>query len=136
MASYTPNYQLHQWEPQDPFLRTDFNEDLQKIDNGLHEKLSESTGSYVGTGKFGPANKNVLEFEVSPQIVLVLGMGDMAVFFRDNPESATLGSHSAPLTVQWSSNSIEWSTPGGNSLFNEYMQMNAASITYRYFVLY
>lgn len=35
MANYTPNYQLHQWEPQDPFLRTDFNQDLQKIDNAI-----------------------------------------------------------------------------------------------------
>ena len=36
MANYTPNYQLHQWEPEDPFLRTDFNEDLQKIDTALN----------------------------------------------------------------------------------------------------
>ena len=35
MANYTPNYQLHQWEPEDPFLRTDFNQDLQKIDNAI-----------------------------------------------------------------------------------------------------
>ena len=27
MASYTANYQLHQWEPADFFLRTDFNAD-------------------------------------------------------------------------------------------------------------
>ena len=32
MASYTTNYQLHQWEASDSFLRTDFNTDFQKID--------------------------------------------------------------------------------------------------------
>ena len=35
MATYTPNYQLHQWIPEDKFLRTDFNEDFSKIDTAL-----------------------------------------------------------------------------------------------------
>ena len=36
MADYTEHYQLHQWQPQDPFLRTDFNQDLQRIDGALN----------------------------------------------------------------------------------------------------
>lgn len=35
MATYTPNYGLHQWVPEDKFLRTDFNEDFSKIDTAL-----------------------------------------------------------------------------------------------------
>ena len=35
MASYTTNYQLHQWVPGDSFLRTDFNTDFQKIDAAI-----------------------------------------------------------------------------------------------------
>ena len=35
MATYTPNYGLHQWVPEDQFLRTDFNEDFKKIDTAL-----------------------------------------------------------------------------------------------------
>ena len=35
MANYTAHYHLHQWEPEDSFLRRDFNEDFQKIDAGL-----------------------------------------------------------------------------------------------------
>ena len=35
MANYTPNYRLHQWEPEDKFLRTDFNEDFSTIDAAL-----------------------------------------------------------------------------------------------------
>ena len=35
MATYTANYQLHQWVPEDNFLRTDFNQDFQKIDSAL-----------------------------------------------------------------------------------------------------
>ena len=37
MANYTAHYQLHQWEPEDSFLRTDFNEDNKKVDSALKE---------------------------------------------------------------------------------------------------
>ena len=50
MATYTPNYGLHQWEGGDNFLRTDFNEDLQKIDAALGEKAEISRGIYTGNG--------------------------------------------------------------------------------------
>ena len=35
MANYTEYYHLHQWEPEDSFLRTDFNGDLSAIDAAL-----------------------------------------------------------------------------------------------------
>ena len=77
MASYTSNYQLHQWVPEDNFLRTDFNQDFQRIDTaikgvetGADAKLAQKadktaltslaatvdgkaeivTGSYTGSG--------------------------------------------------------------------------------------
>ena len=57
MATYTSNYQLHQWVPEDDFLRTDFNTDFQKIDTALASVLSTAKGrcwlfpgSYVGNG--------------------------------------------------------------------------------------
>ena len=31
MANYTEYYHLHQWEPEDSFLRMDFNEDFAKL---------------------------------------------------------------------------------------------------------
>ena len=65
MATYTANYGLHQWVPEDNFLRSDFNEDFQKIDAGLHaaksladqleaEKSGIVTGSYTGDGADTP----------------------------------------------------------------------------------
>lgn len=39
MAEYTPNYGLHQWGSQDRPLRTEFNQDFQKIDTGLGKTL-------------------------------------------------------------------------------------------------
>ncbi|OUQ82727.1 hypothetical protein [Flavonifractor sp. An10] len=64
MASYTTNYQLHQWEASDDFLRTDFNEDFAKIDAGIKSAADAAagaastaagkarivTGSYTGNG--------------------------------------------------------------------------------------
>ena len=58
MASYTTNYQLHQWEASDDFLRTDFNEDFAKIDAGIAAALAASvdkakavSGAYTGNGE-------------------------------------------------------------------------------------
>ena len=62
MASYTEHYQLHQWEGSDPFLRTDFNEDLSKMDEALFQLASQRCGedkevfvlgSYIGDGGTG-----------------------------------------------------------------------------------
>ena len=35
LATYTENFGLHQWVPEDDFLRTDFNTDFQKIDAAI-----------------------------------------------------------------------------------------------------
>ena len=43
MATFTSIYGLHQWAPEDNFLRTDFNEDLKKIDEALGEKAAQSS---------------------------------------------------------------------------------------------
>ena len=42
MANYTEYYHLHQWEPEDSFLRTDFNEDFRRIAAALQEKLGQA----------------------------------------------------------------------------------------------
>lgn len=39
MATSTPNYGLHQWGSQERPLRTEFNQDFQKIDTGLGKTL-------------------------------------------------------------------------------------------------
>lgn len=53
MASYTPNVSLHQWEPEDPFLRQDFNQDFQKIDAAIQAARVAPAckhGTYKGMG--------------------------------------------------------------------------------------
>ena len=51
-SNYTTNYELPLWEPQDSFLRTEFNDANQKIDAGLTAANAERihVGSYTGDG--------------------------------------------------------------------------------------
>ena len=95
MASYTTNYQLHQWVPEDDFLRTDFNTDFQKIDAAIkgvetaantalalkadkteltqacgaldEAKCETLTGSYTGNG----ANTRTIDLGCAPRAVFV-----------------------------------------------------------------
>ena len=88
MASYTANYQLHQWEPADFFLRTDFNADFAKLDAALAgkaglaelaEKLGAVTGSYTGDGDSGAIlavqNGAVMDEEGEVTMLTVSGQG-------------------------------------------------------------
>ena len=66
MATYTENFGLHQWVPEDDFLRSDFNADFAKIDQALAAAATEAdltelrtrvngkcellTGSFLGNG--------------------------------------------------------------------------------------
>ena len=56
MATYTANYQLHQWVPEDNFLRTDFNQDFQKIDAAL---------AGLEAGKVGPEALEPLKSDIA-----------------------------------------------------------------------
>ena len=83
MATYTPNYGLHQWVPEDNFLRTDFNEDFQKIDTALGQKAEAANttsrltalegrvevriGSYTGDG----AESRTISLGFTPKAVLL-----------------------------------------------------------------
>ena len=78
MANYTEHYQLHQWEPSDNFLRTDFNQDFARIDTGIRaakaqaerlerEKAEISTGAYTGDN----AASRTIHLGFRPRAVLV-----------------------------------------------------------------
>ena len=69
MASYTQHYQLHQWEPNDNFLRTDFNTDLEKIDTAIHAADQEDyiAGTYTGDG----AEERVITLGFTPSAMFL-----------------------------------------------------------------
>ena len=146
MANYTPNYQLHQWAPEDKFLRTDFNEDLNKIDTAL-DKLAQAeqllegkinecrlyTYTYTGTGSYNEANPCSLHFPIKPALVVIVGHFAAAIITAGSNHLIAI---SAGETI---SNNASWSEDGKVLTWYTYnsedSQMNSAGWTYQVAVL-
>ena len=139
MAQYTANYQLHQWVPEDNFLRTDFNTDFQKIDAALaglrdgkvgpealeplesgiasaqstaNGKAAVSLGSYVGNGTL-------------PRTIS-LGYTPKAVFVGISANVLTaLNGGGAPLgiLIQSGGSQIQCKVPNANTSGETYCYM-------------
>ena len=142
MASYTANYQLHQWEPADFFLRTDFNADFAKLDAALAgkagladlaEKLGAVTGSYTGDGS---ANRTI-----------TLGAAPVAVFLREDGDSGAILAvqNGAVMDEEGEVTMLTVSGQGFQVTYDAYFTgvsnkvrepyANRAGVTYRYLAL-
>ena len=138
MATYTANYQLHQWVPEDNFLRTDFNTDFQKIDAALagleagkvgpealeplksdiasvrttaNGKAAVAMGSYAGNGTL----PRTISLGYIPKAVFVSISGNVLT---------ALNSGGAPLGILIQSNGFQIQTKVPNA--------NQAGVTYQY----
>lgn len=141
MATETTNYGLHQWDPEDSFLRTDFNEDFRKIDAAISEKLSVFSGTYVGTGKSGSTNPNTLTFPFVAKAVIIvaettasLAFGTVLLYGQEISGGIGMtGSTNITLrlTLSWSKNTLTWYTSTGYA----YAQLNEEGTTYRYLAI-
>ena len=107
-TNYTENFDLCQWEPTDPVLRTDFNADNAKIDaalglvKGCNCHLYVKT--YTGIGGNGPV---VHTFPYRPMAVMIFGStGGTWVFSVRG--AATISGHSAVNT--YLATAITWDT--------------------------
>ena len=131
MASYTTNYQLHQWEASDDFLRTDFNEDFAKIDAGIKSAADASasglasldaskaefvTGNYVGTG-----GTQSISLGFQPRAVLVSNHSYATFAARDSRNNLLEITSSGFSAVEQSSWGID--TPNTNGQRYAYMAM-------------
>ena len=142
MASYTANYQLHQWEPADFFLRTDFNADFAKLDAALAgkagladlaEKLGAVTGSYTGDG--------------SACRTISLGFAPIAVFLREDEDSGAILAvqNGAVMDEEGEVTMLTVSGQGFQVTYDAYFTgvsnkvrepyANRAGVTYRYLAL-
>ena len=92
MAKYTEHYRLHQWEPEDSFLRMDFNEDFAKIDSAIAARGNclQVVGTYTGDGNYGKGKATVLHFPFRPLAVMVVGGSYQAtsLFLRPGTKGA------------------------------------------------
>ncbi len=140
-SNYTENFGLCQWEATDQVLRTDFNEDNQKIDRALEEDAVAITAltsqlaqkgncriemrSYVGNGQYGQTTPNHLTFSSTPAALLITGnkaiclarggdkVGTIAV-------SSTFGSGVTALDFSWSGNTVSYySTSNATTQLND-----------------
>ena len=144
MANYTEHYQLHQWEPGDAFLRTDFNEDLEKIDAALEDKgnCRIATGSYAGTGEYGSSHPNTIQLPFPAQMILLdvsarkhyNGIPEYYILFRQAPSFIPDETSNGSNMLTWNDSSVSWyytdSHPDG-ALY----QFNKTGQTYHYTVI-
>ena len=144
MANYTEHYQLHQWEPGDAFLRTDFNEDLEKIDAALEDKgnCRIATGSYAGTGEYGKAHPNTIQLPFPAQMILLdvsarkhyNGIPEYYILFRHAssfiPDETLNGSN----MLTWNDSSVSWYYTDSHTDGALY-QFNKTGRTYHYTVI-
>ena len=110
MATYTEHYGLHQWEPTDDFLRTDFNTDFGKIDAALHgkadttaleamkglidEKCKLITGTYVGNG-----STQQIDLGRMPRVA-GLGIGNYCIMVHEQlPENGDMTANATGFQV-------------------------------------
>ena len=140
MANYTPNYGLHQWEPGDNFLRTDFNQDFAKIDTAI-KALETATDAKVE----GRGSPEQLAQALSVKLEAVLGSytGD-----GSSSQQIVLGYEPKFVAVMHSVWGIKFAFPGGwcdnvkvyNNGFtvinsSNTLQYNIQNVVYRYLVL-
>ena len=131
MASYTTNYQLHQWVPGDNFLRTDFNDDFLIVDNAIKavsdasasglasldaSKAEFVTGNYVGTG-----GTQSISLGFQPRAVLVSNHSYATFAARDSRNNLLEITSSGFSAVEQSSWGID--TPNTNGQRYAYMAM-------------
>ena len=95
MAAYTEYYQLHQWEPEDNFLREDFNEDLKKIDSAIK---GVETGAAQALSQYQTAN-------------------DAAVAALESGTNATLAALAANLGTAGKNARIAWGSYTGDGTY-------------------
>lgn len=70
-TKHTEHYGLSQWELSDSVVMADFNEDNRKIDAALAAGTKIQTGTYTGTGEFGPEHPTSITFDFEPKLVII-----------------------------------------------------------------
>ncbi len=134
ILNYTENYQLNQWEPADRVLRTDFNEDNQKIEEALNAIPKIATGSYIGTGSYSIEAPSSLIFDFKPTMVLISEPHGQFINFAILPavphQTTIYTVGSSTLSLQWEGTTVSWW-----SSRNAQEQFNQKNFTYYYIAL-
>ena len=147
MADYTEHYQLHQWVPEDDFLRTDFNTDFAKIDAalaGLAADLEDSdaaretlagrpelvTGTYTGDG----TETRAVSLGFAPRAVLSMTAGGYTYQSQSGRGYGGLALPSRPVSFEQSGNPLVLTGNGFQTLYtpDKGMYHNCSGTVYHY----
>lgn len=147
-SNQTTNYGLHLWEPEDDFLRTEFNENNEAIDaalkegaDGLADALVQMAGycrcklgGYTGDGEF----TKTIDFGVPAQAVILLctayTLPDFTLLVRGQTKGAvaTIGNSNYGFTLTWGTNSATLTAVSNGDSY----AMNRESCAYLYAAFY
>ena len=139
MATYTSNYQLHQWEASDSFLRTDFNTDFQKIDAAIGAvaalaagKCRMACGSYTGDG----TTNRVVALGFRPKLLIVgQPLGNLAMVYDGGP----IPEHTSGNTLKLADQGflVSYHTYSGSGLIYDTLPtVNRSGVVYVYAAFY
>ena len=143
----TSKYQFNLIEPEDKFLPTPLNQNMEKVEEAFQEiqtdlgtighNLRVETGSYVGTGKYGSANPIQLSFNLYPVVVMIVNTSTNIAsppftLMRPTPCSVfAAGSNaSAAVYVTWEDFTVHWYSGASTSA-----QANNSGDIYSYIAL-
>ena len=146
----TPNLGLHTWAAQDPVDVTEINENFTQLDTectDLAQSLSAltaevgsgghncriATGTYVGNGKYGSTEKNSLQFNFVPALVMIRAQSQNepspCILMRGATHGTAYGLTTHEVSAAWSAKGVSWySTEGA------YYQANQNGVTFVYLV--
>ncbi len=118
-SSYTPNYNLSQWEASDKVQRVDFNADNAKIDAALgeHGEKLQTRGngslyyaSYTGTGTYGSSAPSSLTFPGYPALVFIFSEeSGYIIAMRSSNRAIRYFNSTSCMLVTWTGNTLFWS---------------------------
>ena len=74
----TRNYQLHQWEPADNFLRAEFNENFTKLDEAVAAEVAARAGAVNGLNT-PEASTRRIELGFRPKMVLLASSESLSI---------------------------------------------------------
>ena len=145
MASgHTEHYQLNQWSLDDPVQMEEFNEDNRKVEQALtwlmNNRVRLVTGSYTGTGEYGPEHPTTLTFDFTPKLLFMYGNSPHVTsrssqFTLADPSITTYlephaGNDNSTLHLIWTENSVSWYNERDSGY-----QYNATGVEYHYVVI-
>lgn len=136
MATYTTNYQLHQWEASDSFLRTDFNTDFQKIDAAIRSAVETAqakpevvTGSYTGNN----AEYREIDLGFSPRAIVHFYAGSVAfLVYPDHPQISGVDNKTMLAITENGFQVYRGTYRPGSYTYDYQPYTNRAGDTYRY----